>query len=195
MPYSFTTKVDNVDNVLAADINGVQQGITDVSASVPQMYGTFFEPVPHWAITGVAGMFASTINGVRTRVPMPFLVTAIKIKCNAIAGGGTVDAGIYTQAAGTWTKVAGLSAAVTAAVGVMTLTLSAAYQMQPGIDYYIMVGPSAAGGTTFARHQSADSLMSGEDNTCISKVVYPCPASFTTPSAAVNFFWTRLVGS
>ncbi len=195
MPYSFSNNTDGVDDVLAADMNAVQDAIVNIGKSVPQMYGTFFEPVPHWVITGTAGMFANTLNGVRTRVPEPFLVTAIKIRCTSIAGGGTVDASIYTESGGTWTEVAGLSAPVTAAVGIMTLTLASAYQMQPGIDYYVMVGPSAAGGTSFARHQTADSTMSGEDNTCIQKVVYPCPASFTTPTAHVNFFWTRLVGS
>lgn len=131
----------------------------------------------------------------RIRVERPIRVTNMHIYIGAAAG--NIDLGIYTGTlSGGLTKVA--STGSTAAAGssaLQTIALTAAYTLQPGIDYWFAFG-STSGSTTLtvARSAGVVALVLTTDTLALTAIKASAwssglPASLSSLSATSNTVW------
>ena len=198
MPWNFTPLVDLVSEAEAANVNELQDAITDMGASTFQMFGTHFEPIPFW--TNAYGYNTVTANlayGVKFRVTQPFAATAIQIDINT-AGTGNVDANIYTESGGTWTRVVAASTPVSTggSAGIRTITLAAPANLVPGVDYWVVIVLDNGTAQPLRGQAAANARVPTLNNSFVNKATsYPLPSTFSSPGFNQNWIWCRIVGS
>lgn len=183
--------VDEVDDDLAtAEATLVKRGSSTI-------FGTYFEPFPFHTVTGHSGMSANTAYGLKFRVDRAFTATAIKVYCKSNAGGGNVDANIYSESGGTYTRLAGASTPVAAAANSLrTITLASSIALATDTDYWAFVAVSS-GSDTYLRHQCpTDTAVAADGNNYVNKgSSYPLTSTITSVGNNQNFIWVRIVGT
>lgn len=138
---------------------------------------------------------ADSVYVARVKVERAIRVTNMHIYIGAAAG--NIDLGIYTGTlSGGLTKVASTgSTAAAGASALQTIALTAAYTLQPGVDYWFAFG-STSGSTTLtvARTAGVVALVLTSDTLAVTAIKAAAwssglPASLSSLSATSNTVW------
>jgi hypothetical protein len=176
--------------------------MSDLALNLTQLPGggqfPFVETYPSQDGTLAAtNLTADSVYVARVRVMKQVTITNMHIYIGAALG--NIDLGIYTGTlSGGLTRVASTgSTAAAGASALQTIALTAAYTLQPGIDYWFAFGSTSGGATlTVARSAGVVALVLTSDTLAVTAIKAAAwssglPATLSSLTATSNTVWVR----